>query len=335
MNLDKLKKARRRGTDRRWTLLFIGDHGNVITIKRFKTIIVAVGCLFLLVSALLIVLYYSHQKNQRKHTELQTRFEDSQKQIETLRHEKEILMARLVVAESKIKEKAVENQQPKETQIAAKPADTKAAPKPKPAPRPPKKTPAPVENQQDEAQKVMRVTVDSFSVSRDSDNTNIKAQFKVRNASIGYQQAAGHAVIILKGTDLEEYQWLVMPSVAIADSKPTGRRGKNFSIKRYRTMNFTGRAPKHADQFQTAVVYVFAKDGQLLLERDFAIKLKPLPAVSSQTEAEDARPRATPLAETPPQQPPAQQKPTPEKPADVSTSSDEDLDNLEKAPPVF
>ena len=331
MNLDKIKKARRRGTDRRWTLLFIGDHGNVITIKRFKTIIVAAGCLFLLVFVLLIALYYSHEKNQRKHAELQQRFEGSKKQIETLRHEKEILMARLVVAESKIKERAVENQQPEKIQIVAKPADTK----PKPAPQPPKKAAAPAENQQDEAQKVMRVTVDSFSVSRDSANTNIKAQFKVRNASIGYEQAAGHAVIILKGADLEEYQWLVMPSVAIADNKPTGRRGKNFSIKRFRTMSFTGRAPKHADQFQTAVVYVFAKDGKLLLERDFAIKLKPLPAVSLQTEAEDARPRATPPAETPPQQPPAQQKPTPEKPADISTSSDENLDSLEKAPPVF
>ena len=145
MNLKTFKKTSRRKADRRWTLLFIGDHGNVITLKRFKAIIFATGFLFLLAVVLLTVLFFSNQKTRQKYVNLQNRLQRSQQQIETLRHEKEILMARLVLAESKAKQVTVEKREPKENPSAVepeKPEPQKVA-KAKAAPAHRKKPPAP------------------------------------------------------------------------------------------------------------------------------------------------------------------------------------------------
>jgi hypothetical protein len=339
MKLDKIKKNRRRGANRRWTLLFIGDHGNTITIKRFKAIIIAVVGIFFLVSVLLAVLFFSHQQTLKAKSDLQKRFQNSQQQIETLRHEKEILMARLVVAESKAKQRVAEVQQPEKNPAAAKPIDIKPeqAPKPKTAsPPPPKKPTTQVKRSRPEGQQaqetaaVMRVAVANFKVSRESGTPNVKAQFRVKNASTGYPRVAGHAVVILQGADLEENQWMVMPPVALAGSKPTGKRGKAFSIQRFRTMNLTSRAPKHADQFQTATVYVYSKEGKLLLEQDFAVNLPPLPPISPEKPAQN-----TVIREAQPTAKPSPQPPAPQKPAGASIPAEEALDLLENAPPVF
>ena len=63
MNSPKPKKSKRPGTDRRWTLLFIGDHGNVVTLKRFKAIVLATGFLFLVAT---LGLNFSFFKNKTK-----------------------------------------------------------------------------------------------------------------------------------------------------------------------------------------------------------------------------------------------------------------------------
>jgi hypothetical protein len=344
MSLNTLKKKSRRKADRRWTLLFIGDHGNVITVKRFKTIIFAAAVLFLLAIFLLAVLFWGHQKTQRQYSVLQNQFQRSQQQIETLRHEKEILMARLVLAESKAKETMVERREPQENPDAVRPAapEPQKAAKEKPAPKPPQKppvvaTPQPPasDNQSREPEAIMQVAVENFKVSRESGAANVNAQFKIKNTSRGYQRVAGNAVVLLKGADLNKDQWLVMPAVEFSDNKPSGRRGKRFSILRFRTMNFSAKAPNHAEQFETAVVYVFTEKGKLLLEQYFAISLPPLPAVSSGPSAGDTRKQKAQAAEAPPRQPSQPQAPPKKTPAVPATPDDDVPDSLENAPPVF
>jgi hypothetical protein len=334
MKLDAYKKTRSGGTDRRWTLLFIGDHGNVISIKRFKAIIIAVGCLFLLVFAFLAFLFFSNQKARHHITDLRKRYQYAQQQVETLRHEKEILMARLVVAESKAKEKMAESRPPRESRSFAKASDTEApaVAQPKPVLKPQEKSAVPqarrpelADNQTRAAEMVMQVAVENFNVARESENNRVSAQFKIKNTSRGSQRAVGKAVVIFKGADLKKDQWLVMPSVALADNKPTGKRGKRFSIQRFRTMNFRSKAPDHAHQFQTAVVYVFSKSGQMLLEQNFAIQLQPLPVASSQPQTEQTSSRKVQPSKTPPRRKTSTETPPAE---DV-------LETLEKAPPVF
>ena len=287
MNIQNLKKTQRPGADRRWTLLFIGDHGNVITLKHFKAIMIGIGSLFVLAVVFAAVLFFQNQGILERNKDLKKRFADSEKQIEKLRHEKEILMARLVRAEAKTKESLAEAPQiPQKMKdplpvtsapkVASKPKPVKTAKKNPPVPK--AAPPEPVPTETEEAEPTISVAVENFKVSRESGNKNLNAQFKIKNTSKGTPplKAAGRIVVVLKGEDLSIDQWLVMPSVGLAGDRPSGKRGRSFSIQRFYTLNFASKAPDYSDQFETATVYVFTKTGELLLEQDFSVKLPPV-----------------------------------------------------------
>jgi hypothetical protein len=162
--------------------------------------------------------------------------------------------------------------------------------------------------------------VENFKASHESANKNIVVQFKVKNTSRAQQKAAGRIVVVLKGDDLQTDQWLVMPAVGLAGGKPSGKRGRSFSIQRFLTMNLTSKAPHYSDQLQTAVVYVFAKTGELLREQDFPVNLPPVPVRSA----------GTPSTSTASEKTPSSQKPRSEAP-----SSLESTDPLDSMPSVF
>ena len=331
MSIHKPKKSKRSGADRRWTLLFIGDHGNVITLKHFKAIVIVIGSLLVLAVVFAIVLFFQNQGALKQNKDLQNHFTDSRKQIEKLRHEKEILMARLVRAEARTKENVAEDRQiPLKTkdaqstapvpQVASKPKPVKTAEKKSTVPQAALPGPTPVET--DENELVISVALENFQVSRESGNKNLNAQFKIKNTSKGPapQKVAGRIIVVLKGDDLQVDQWLVMPAVGLAGGKPSGKRGKSFSIQRFYTMNLTSKAPNYSDQFQTAVVYVFAKTGELLLEQDFSVNLPPVPVPSA----------GTPYTPTASEETPSSREPSGEFP-----SSDASDNSLNSMPSVF
>jgi hypothetical protein len=327
MNFDKPKKTKRSGTDRRWTLLFIGDHGNVITLKRFKAIVLVSASIFFIALGALAVLIFLNAGTHQKIQELKNRNQDSQKQIETLRHEKEILMARLVLSESKIKEnisKRQKDQTPKNTSDQIK-KEFRSASKIE-TPKKDKKKPSVTETAQPsvtdvevhDVEPVLSVAVEDFIVSHESDSTNLNAQFKLKNTSPQPQKVVGHAVVVLKGNDLPENKWLVMPAVGLVEDKPSGKKGKRFAIRRFRTMNFTSKTPKHSDEFQTAAVYVYLKSGELLLEQDFPVKLPPLPVFNAPEPSVK-----TPAAQTPSTDKTSAETSSAETPSDETASSED------------
>ena len=308
MKSSKPKRTKRPGTDRRWTLLFIGDHGNVITLKRFKAIILAAGLLFFVAIGAVAVLIFMNKGILDENQGFRKRIENFQKKIETLRHEKEILMARLVLAESKAKENAPKRPQnqteistadqiPPESQTMSKietPAVNKKMPSVAEA-TPPK--PAALEFRDTEP--VFSVAVENFKVSRVSGSANVNAEFRIKNTSSESQKVSGHAVIVLKGSDLPKHKWLVMPAVSLVGDRPSGKRGKRFVIQRFRTMRFTSRAPDDSGEFQTAAVYIFLRTGELVLQQDFPIELPPLSVSRSETPSAETPSAETSSAETP------------------------------------
>lgn len=328
MNSSKPKKSKHPGTERRWTLLFIGDHGNVITLKRFKAIVLATGFLFFVAIGAVAILIFINRGILDENQGFRNRIENFQKKIETLRHEKEILMARLVLAESKAKENTPERRQsraeintddqitpesPKLAKIETMEAEKKTpsvseATLPKSAALEPRDTePAP------------RVAVDNFKVSRVSGSTNLNAEFTIKNTSPEFQKVTGHAVVVLKGDDLPKHKWLVMPTVELVGDRPSGKRGKKFAIQRFRTMRFTSRSPNDSGEFQTAAVYVFLKTGELILQQEFPVKLAPPPVSQSETPSAETSSVVTPslkalLTDTPLEKTPPAEKPSSDEP---------------------
>jgi len=329
MSIHKPKTSKRPGADRRWTLLFIGDHGNVITLKHFKAIVTVMGSLFVLAVVFAIVLFFQNQGVLKQNKDLQKSFTDSRKQIEKLRHEKEILMARLVRAEARTKENVAEERLiPQKTKVAQPTApSSQVASKPKPVKTVEKKSavpqaapPEPAPAETDEAEPVISVALENFQVSRESGNKNLNAQFKIKNTSTAPQRVAGRIVVVLKGDDLQVDQWLVMPAVGLAGDKPSGKRGKSFAIQRFRSMTITSKAPDYSDQFQSAAVYVFTNTGELLLERDFSVNLPPVPVPSA----------GTPSTPTASKETPSSREPSGEVPESGDTTN-----SLNSIPPVF
>lgn len=310
----RAKKTKHPGADRRWTLLFIGDHGRVITLKRFKAVVITAALMLFSAIIAAAILFFVNIDTLVKNKELQRYLEKSETQIETLRREKETLLARLVIAESKAKKNSVEQQQRQAAIEPANPISSKPQPDlkkaaekvdPKTPPVPEAAQPKPLAAQKVEPEPVLSVAVENFSVAYEPDSQNLIAQFRIKNTGPESQPVSGQTVVVLKGDDLPIDEWLVMPAMAMIGDMPSGKKGKSFSIQRYRTIKFTFETPDNFDAFQTAVVYVFLKSGELILEEDFPVTLPPPAepepeAPSSQAPSSEELPAKTPSAETPP-----------------------------------
>ena len=355
MNSPMPKKSKRPGRDRRWTLLFIGDHGNVITLKWFKSIVLAAGVLFFVAIGAVAVLIFMNKAMLDENQGFRNRIENFQNKIEMLRHEKEILMARLVLAESKVKENAPKSQPSQaelntddqitpESQTALKIETVEVNKKMPSVPETTPPQPASLESR--DAEPVFSVAVENFKVSRVSGSANVNAEFRIKNTSPESQKVSGHAVVVLKGNDLPKHKWLVIPAVDLVGERPSGKRGKRFSIQRFRTMRFTSGTTGDSGEFQTAAVYIFLKTGELVLQQDFPVKLPPPPASQSETPSAET-PSAetpstmtpslkmrltetlseeTPSEQTPSEETPSEQTPSTETPSVETPSSEESID---------
>ena len=273
-------KSKRAKPDRRWTLLFIGDHGRVLTLRRVKGFVFLSVFIFVLAAAAIVLLYWHNQNTNKKNEKLHGNLDILQKRIKALRHEKDILMARLVLAESRMKEsleQRTENQSEKSLQAGSQKeasqdrTTAKAEVKEKilvvNKPSKPKVEPKPsISN--------LSVDVEDFNIISLDDTRKIKIQFKVKNTSPDSQRVAGHTIVVLKGGTLKPKKWQAIPPMALVNGKPTGRQpGHGFAINYFRTMRFTTNIPPSADQFKTATVYVFTRTGEMLLEKNFPVEI--------------------------------------------------------------
>ena len=236
------------------------------------------------VAAIVLLSWYSQSIN-RKNEKLESSLDLFQKRIQTLRHEKEILMARLVLAQSRVKENidkaqvteapkpriAKKENEPSQEEIVEVDAEKNKTPvvippaEPKPASEQPDIT--------------YSVNVEDFNILKLSNPDKIKIQFKIRNTSPNQQRVSGHAIVVLKGDELKPKMWLSVPPIGLVGGKPTGKQqGYGFSINNFRTMRFTTNAPQSPMEYNKAAVYVYTGKGKLLLEQEFPAEI-PAPKV--------------------------------------------------------
>jgi hypothetical protein len=97
----------------------------------------------------------------------------------------------------------------------------------------------------------------------------------------------------------------------LVDGRPTGKqRGHSFGINYFKTMRLSTRAPKSPEKFETATVFVFTRQGDLLLEKQYPVKLPPNKPEETQSASSL---HAIPIESTPSaaEMPPATQTLTP------------------------
>ena len=265
--------------DARWTLLFVGNRGKPITLKRFKGIVLLTFFTLFFLIVLAVGLYWWNRSLANEKTVLESQLTDFRKQNQELRHEKDILLTRLVVAESRTLEKqgdASEIQYEKEPpgQTAQEANDLEPS------------IPPAVTTTMNKAQNqinarpegestgtVLKVAIENFKYSVTPGNNSVRIQFKLKNTSPDSQPVSGHAIVVLKGEEIEENQWVSLPGTSLIEGKPTGKQqGNAFGIRNYKIMKFKLSNSHSPERFQTASVFVFAKTGELLLEQDFPVR---------------------------------------------------------------
>jgi hypothetical protein len=133
------------------------------------------------------------------------------------------------------------------------------------------------------------VAIENFRVFPVTGSHNLRIQFKLKNTSENSQRVSGHAIVVLKGRQVEQSRWLSIPRLPLVDGRPAGnQRGYAFGINYFRTMRFTAPKPRFAEKYDTASVYVYTRAGQLLLEQDFAVNLPSAPKRSTGPASPDA-----------------------------------------------
>ena len=273
------KVGRRSKQDRRWTLLFIGNHGRTITLKRFKGMVILSFIVLVVSIGVSAGLFVWNQKIIMDNHDLKDDSKKLNERLDTLRHDKDILMTRLVLAESRVQEslggkpeKTSGNKRSDQEKNDSTREDTtkRLAAKQVASPVPKQIKPEPNNAPSDSG---LTVAIENFKISNRSGDNRLKVQFKIKNTSPNSQKVSGHAIVVLKG---EQTNRLPIPWMPLVDGRPTGKqRGHSFGINYFKTMRLSTRSPKFPETFQTATVYVFTRKGELLLEKGYPVKLPP------------------------------------------------------------
>jgi hypothetical protein len=286
------------------TVLMVDGHGRIRTIPKFQQKL-RLG-IAALVGALLIAgvagwLYIDGLQTRRA---LQDQVASLRAEVAAAEHQKELLLARAVRAESR-------------TAPDARPRTPAAATAPAAAPpvedRPPAPTPVvksePAQSAEPPAappkevkpEPVVSVALEDLKVSYQESEKSLATAFVIRNT--GTVQAQGRAVVVLSSKDDDAAPRLSLPAVPLQNDRPRGNRGRRFSITRFMRLSLQRKVAEPGLRFDAADVYVFDMQGKLLQEKSFAVAVSipaaapaaPAPAVRPENPAAD-QPVASPAA---------------------------------------
>jgi len=295
--IGKLNVPRPKKRISRWTLLLVGDNGKIISVPQFKRVAIASVVVFLVVGAMAICFYILYGSKVKENLRLQDALETSRQNSIALEKEKDLMMVRLVLAESKnnsgrspTEATAVEKtskvpvgQGPSKTdklEIAAPKIITEknAAQIPADA-KPPASTAAAdspgISEQPVADEKPRAVSVEKVIVQHDQQNNLIKATFLIRKEDPNLEMISGRAIVTLQDENADQKEWLTMPSASLISGKLSPvNKGQYFSIARFKPMKFELNYSADPSHFQYATIFIFSTTGELLLEKGFPIKVQ-------------------------------------------------------------
>jgi hypothetical protein len=247
---------------RQWTLLIISNRGKSITIKWFKTLVITTVSVLVLAVAASALLGFLYKNSIKSNKNLLVDLKNLKHKIISLEHEKDILMARLILTESR-----VEESMPKTDDTIT--FDKTAA------------KDSNIDKNLLQPEIPLSVSANDLIVFHQPDLNMLRVQYMLRNTGSKAHAIAGRSVVILKNKgDDDQNKWLILPHVPLVSGKPSGKKGRNFSIFNLKTMKFRANDQTGPGQFNSATVYIYSRTGKLLLEKDFPIgvKFKTLPA---------------------------------------------------------
>jgi hypothetical protein len=256
---------------RRWSLMFVGDHGEIVSVGRFKLMAISLVFVMIIVVASAVCLYFFSKSNIKENRKLKNTLASTQQKVEDLQSEKDVLMVRLVMAESKLKQKQSNNQKQTAKSLNAPIASVKRKTDIKTSIA---ETPAkPVKTKKLQAVDVKDVTVRHELL--EIGGSSLRIKFTLNKVEQSPETVSGRAFVVLKHDEDDKDQWLVLPSVPLISGKPSRiKRGKYFSIARFKSMHFEKNYLDVPKLFKNMTVFIYNNTGALMLKKEFPIEIK-------------------------------------------------------------
>lgn len=250
----------------RWTLLLVEDRGKVISIGPYQGLTITSALAILAVVAFAIGLYFLFGRETGENKRLQNALEASRQNAAVLRDEKERLMVRLVLAESKLKtgqDKSTDEKPASVATVAASAPDTST------------RSPRDVEPQD--------IHLEDLIVLNEPGNRRLRIEFRLKKTGTSSETVSGYAFLILKPDKIEQKLWVTIPPVPLISGKPAQvRGGQYFSIARFKSMKFEHKYAPGQDRFQYVAIFIYGTDEKLLLEKELPVKMQNVPPVSTE-----------------------------------------------------
>ena len=280
------KKNRKSG---HWTLLFVGDQGEVITIRKFKGLMLLAVFIMVVALSAAASIYMLYKRPFEENRRLEAELARVGGQIRMLGEERDLLLTRLGIAESRLMKAqaaaqpaAAESEQegiPAGEPVDAAPVESAdAAVAPDAPARPAEPEPSVKQQSQptvttEEAKPEIKVDVRDFQVDHDPAQKLLNVQFRLKNVNVEAGAVSGRTFVVLKNDLDMENGVLTIPKARLVDGKPARiHRGRYFSISRFNIVKLKRAYDTPPQILNNATVFVYSGAGDLLLEKHFAIE---------------------------------------------------------------
>ncbi|MBA3016941.1 MAG: hypothetical protein KJ550_10910 [Proteobacteria bacterium] len=252
----------------------VDDHGKVISFSRFKeAVIISASMLFIAIIAA-VILFFLYKNTQNDNNKLQDILSTSKKKLSILRNENDILMARLVISESKVNANYA-NKHESKPEKALNAYTEKSTPDKNDLNAANDKQDVRL-SQKQPYEKPAIVSVNNFNVYYEKDKNILRVQYIIKNTDLN-TKIAGYTVVILKDNEVNQNEWLILPSDNnLIEGKPSGKAGQVFLISSFREIKLKATQLTNPNRFKKVTVFVFSNKGDLLLEKDFPFLIKSL-----------------------------------------------------------
>lgn len=235
------------------TLILLGDDGKIKHIRILRGMIITLLLVQIIVLCSGAYFFSSGMRFVKEMRAMEKALVISQKNYLSIRDEKDMLMARLVLAESLVN---------KQTDGGgfSKPAEPSEN--------------ISVNRIPGSHVSSNRVLIDKINIFHEAGANRLKIQFDLKSKR-NSGQVSGYSFVILKENETDEAGWQPVPSVSLVSKKPAAvNNGRYFSTSKYSTIKLTTNIRSVPIRFKLATVLVYSVAGELLFEKDFPVFLR-------------------------------------------------------------
>jgi len=238
--------------------MMVEHQGKVVTLGHIRGILIFLSLILAAVFSAGVFLFYLYHASARRAVDLENALIASEQRIAPLRNEKDILMARLVVAEEKIEMlQSNPRSMPVEEQAKAPEKSSDA-------------TPAATLEPSLQQNSRPRVDVEEFEIQHFPEKAAIEVKFRLVNENKKAGPVSGYIFVLIRKSQEDDQDSIVLPKTRFDSGKPQVlNAGRYFMISRFTLIRLKTAFHGDAEQYNYVTVLIFSQTGDLLLEKNF------------------------------------------------------------------